>query len=88
MLLAPVLAVFSALLIAVAVTMFLPLNQPDGSTQVQTSSLNGVQAVPTAAACAADLYTLPMLVMLAVAAVVLVVLVAMLFFREKNLEAT
>jgi len=86
MLMAPVLAVVMALLIAGAVTMVLPLNQPDGSeAYFTTSGIGGVQATaaPQAAASAADLNTLPTFVMLAVAAVIVGLAVVLLFFRKE-----
>lgn len=86
MLMAPVLAVVMALLIAEAVTMVLPLNQPDESQSVYTTSgITGAQptAAPQAAASAADLNTLPTFVMLAVAAVIVGLAVVLLFFRKE-----
>lgn len=86
MLMAPILAVVMALVIAGAVTMVLPLNQPDASEGVYTTSgITGAQptAVPQAAASAADLYMLPTFVMLAVAAVIVGLAVVLLFFRKE-----
>jgi hypothetical protein len=83
MLLAPVLAVFSALLIAVAVTMFLPLNQPEVTAPMQANTLGGAAPMPTAAASAADVSFLPLTIMLIVAAVVVCLAVVIVFFRRE-----
>jgi hypothetical protein len=85
MLLAPILAIVSALLIAGAVTMFLPLNQTDGSTSMQISGIGVPQptVAPQTAASVADLYTLPALIMLIVLAVIVGLVVVLLFFRKE-----
>jgi hypothetical protein len=86
MLMAPVLAVVMALVIAGAVTIILPLNQPDESeAYLTTSGIGGVQATaaPQAAASAADLYTLPTFILIGVAAVIVGLAVVLLFFRKE-----
>jgi hypothetical protein len=89
MLMAPFLAVVMALLIAGAVTVFLPLNQPDDSKVVYASGLNGVQPQPTVgqitptSASAADLYFLPSILALIVVGIVVGVAVVLLFFRRE-----
>jgi hypothetical protein len=86
MLMAPFLAVVMALVIAGAVVMVLPLNQPNENEATLTSAnIGGFQAsaAPQAAASAADLYTLPTLVMLGVAAVIVGLAVVLLFFRRE-----
>jgi hypothetical protein len=85
MLMAPVLAVVMALLIAGAVTMFLPLNQTDDSNSLSVTGLGQPQltVAPQAAASAADLYTLPALIMIFVAAVIVGLAVVLLFFRKE-----
>ena len=86
MMIAPFLAVVMALVIAGAVTMILPLNQPDDSEAILTSSgIIGVQptAAPQAAASMADLYFLPSIVLLVVVGVVVGLAVVLLFFRRE-----
>lgn len=86
MLMAPFLAIVMALLIAGAVATFLPLNQPDESTKVYTTSgIGGLQpsAVPQAAASAADMYFLPSIIMLIVVGIVVGLAVVLLFFRRE-----
>jgi len=83
---APFLAVIMALLIAGAVTVFLPLNQPDESTKAfTTSGIGGLQATaaPQAAASAADLYFLPSIFAIIVIGIVVAVAVVLLFFRRE-----
>ena len=86
MLIAPFLAVVMALVIAGAVTMVLPLNQPYEPTASLTSAnINGLQpsAVPQAAPSAADLYFLPSIILLVVVGVVVGLAVVLLFFRRE-----
>jgi hypothetical protein len=86
MLMAPFLAVVMALLIAGAVTMFVPLNQPDESKAIfTTSGIGGLQpsAVPQAAASAADIYFLPSIVTLTIVGVIVGLAVVLLFFRRE-----
>jgi hypothetical protein len=86
MLMAPFLAVVMALLIAGAVTMFLPLSQPDDSTATLTSAgINGLHptAAPQAAASMADLYFLPSILAIIVVGIVVAVAVVLLFFRRE-----
>jgi hypothetical protein len=85
MLVAPFLAIVMALLIAVAVTMFLPLNQTDNSNSLSVTGLGQPQptAAPQLAASAADLYTLPVVIMIAVTAVIVGLAVVLLFFRKE-----
>jgi len=86
MLLAPFLAVVMALVIAGAVTMVLPLNQPDETKGTLTSmGIGGAQpsAVPQAAASMADLYFLPSIIALVAVGVVVGLAVVLLFFRRE-----
>jgi hypothetical protein len=81
MLIAPFLAVVMALVIAGAVTMVLPLNQPDDSEAILTSS--GIFGVQPTAASAADLYFLPSLILLVIVGIVVGLAVVLLFFRRE-----
>jgi hypothetical protein len=83
MLMAPVLAVVMALLIAGAVAMFLPVNQPDGSAPMQANTLGGAAPMPTTAPSAADASFLPFTVLLVVAGVIVGLAVVLLFFRRE-----
>jgi hypothetical protein len=84
---APFLAVVMALLIAGAVAVFLPLNQPDQTKSVSITSAQIPQPTQApnavATASAADLYTLPFIIMLTLAAVIVGVAVVLLFFRKE-----
>jgi hypothetical protein len=86
MLMAPFLAIVMALVIAGAVTMVLPLSQPDESKATLTSAgINGVQptAAPLAAASAADFYFLPSIILLVVVGIIVALAVVLLFFRRE-----
>lgn len=86
MLMAPFLAIVMALVIAGAVATFLPLSQPDESTNVYTTSgIGGLQAtaVPQAAPSMANLYFLPSIVLLIVVGIVVGLAVVLLFFRRE-----
>jgi hypothetical protein len=87
MLMAPFLAVVMALVIAGAVTMFLPVSQPNEPTASLTSgNINGLQpsAVPQAAsASAADLCVLPSIILIVIVGIVVGLAVVLLFFRKE-----
>jgi len=82
MLMAPVLAVISALLIAGAVALFLPVSQPE-SSPFYLSAAGTAQPMPTAAASEAVISFLPLTVILVLADVIVGLAVVLLFFRKE-----
>jgi hypothetical protein len=82
--LTPVLAIVFALLLAGAISPFLPQSQANNSVVVTlTPSPSSTYPPMPAAQSAADLYSLPLFFAYAIALVIIGIAIMLLFFRQK-----